>query len=248
MNIALVEDSKADTAQLLQLLSDFEEQRQTTLTIDCFTNGNDFLEQFEKYKYSIVFLDIFMEKLNGIETAKQIREKDHHCMLIFMSSSDGFMPQAFSCHAFEYIQKPVSWERILQILTDALRILPQTSQVLKFTCHRQTIHMLYSDIVCIVARGHNTDISDCYGMTHSPYISFSKFTKPLTADNRFLPINKGILVNMEHILKFENKTCLLTGNISLPVRVRAYAHIEQLWLDYTFAQIHARLFEGGNRS
>ena len=66
---------------------------------------------------------------------------------------------------------------------------------------------------------------------------------PLTSDNCFLLINKGILVNMDHIIKFENKTCLLTGGISLPVRVREYAQIEQAWLDYIFAQIHAGLSE-----
>ena len=243
MNIALVEDNETDTKHISNLLYDYEKQNKLALSIDCFTDGRAFLESFEKYKYSIVFMDIYMESMNGIETAQGIREKDHSCIIIFLTSSEDFMPQAFSCHAFEYIQKPASKERIFRVLSDALKFLPQTSRVFKFNCNRQTIRLLYADIVCVVANGHNTNITDSYGTTFSPYSSFSEFIKPLTSDNCFLLINKGILVNMDHIIKFENKTCLLTGGISLPVRVREYAQIEQTWLDYIFAQIHAGLSE-----
>lgn len=243
MNIALVEDNEIDTRHLVDLLRSFEKQNKLPLSIDCFNSGSSFLENFEKYKYSIIFMDIFMADKNGIETALSIRETDQSCIIIFLTSSNEFLHEAFSCHAFEYIQKPATEERVFHVLNDALQFLPQTSRVFKFSCSRQTIRLLYSDIVCVVANGHNTDITDSYGTTLSPYSSFSEFIKPLISDSRFLLINKGILVNMDHVMKFENKICLLTGDISLPVRVREYAQIEQAWLDYTFAQIHAGLAE-----
>lgn len=243
MNIALIEDNEIDTRHILNLLHSYEKQNKLSLSIDCFNNGSSFLENFEKYKYSIIFMDIFMAYKNGIETALSVREKDQSCIIIFLTTSNEFLHEAFSCHAFEYIQKPATQERVFHVLNDALQFLPQTSRVFKFNCSRQTIRLLYSDIVCVVANGHNTDITDSSGITLSPYSSFSEFIKPLTSDSRFLLINKGILVNMDYIVKFENKICLLTGNISLPVRVREYAQIEQAWLDYTFAQIHAGLAE-----
>lgn len=241
MNIALVEDNKMNANIVRNLLSDFGQKNGLSLSIEYFSEGRTFLENFEKYRYSIIFMDIFMGDMNGVDAAQQVRESDQQCLLIFLTSSDGFMPQAFSLHAFEYIQKPASKERIFHVLSDALSVLPSVSRSLKFSCSRQTIRILYCDIVCVESNGHNTNITDSHGNVFSPYISFSELIKPLTDDRRFLLVNKGILVNMDYILKFENKVCLLAGNISLPVRIREHNRIEQCWLDYTFDQIHAGL-------
>lgn len=244
MNIALIEDMESETKLMKKLLCDFAKQSRLSFSIDCFSNGEAFLESFEAYKYSVIFLDIFMDGMTGTEVAKHVREKDTDCIIVFLTSSDAFMPEAFSCHAFEYIQKPATPKRVFHVLEDIINFIPPTQPHIEFSCSRQNIRLLFSQILCVTADKHHTDITDIQGVTYSPNIGFSKFIESLTKDKRFLLINRGILVNMDYILTFEKSTCLLTGDIQLPVRVREHLKIKQMWQDYNFAQIHTKLREG----
>lgn len=239
MNIALIDDSIEETDKLADMLSCYEKERHLSFSIDCFQTAEDFLAQFKPSVYPVIFMDIFLEGMNGTDAAGLIRKSDPNCVIIFLTGSRDFMPQAFSCHAFDYIQKPPSKERIFQVMSDALLILPCAFRCLEFTCSRKPVRLLFSDIVCVVSAGHNTDITDRYGTVFSPHRSFSQLTQALEKDSRFLQINRGILVNMDHILSFDNRTCHLTGKIALPVRVRERMHLLQKWQEYLFSQLRA---------
>ncbi|OUP48855.1 LytR/AlgR family response regulator transcription factor [Lachnoclostridium sp. An181] len=80
-------------------------------TLSSFSDGVSFLESFQTERYSIVFMDIYMNGLNGLETAAKVRKVDGKCILIFLTSSKEFMPKAFSFHSFEYVIKPFSYKR-----------------------------------------------------------------------------------------------------------------------------------------
>lgn len=243
MNIALIDDIESEIKQMQYFLRSFEEQNKLSFSIDCFSCGEDFLECFEASKYSVVFIDIFMKGMMGTETAKFIREKDKSCIIVFLTSSTIFMPQAFSCHAFEYILKPAAQERVFQVLSDILHVIPNTCRYLEFTCNRQAVKILYSEIVFVVANRHKCELTDREGVTFSPSIGFSKFINPLTDDRRFLLINRGIIVNMDYIFGFENNSCQLYRNICLPVRVRDCIKIKHTWQKYTFAKIQEKLYQ-----
>lgn len=240
MNVALIEDEELEMKQLKEIILNFEKQTGLSFSIECFWSAEDFINCFEEYKYSIIFADIFMNGMNGVDMAKLIRNKDFRCIIIFITSSNAFMPQAFSCHAFEYIQKPINKDKIHHVLYDIVKFMPNSYKYCEFIYNRKTIKLIFSDIICVTANKHNSDIISTKGDIFSPNIGFSKFIKQLD-DQKFLLINRGILVNMDHIISFENNTCYLIGNISLPVKVREHTRIERIWQNYTFHQIHSSL-------
>ncbi len=62
--------------------------------------------------YDILFLDIDMDGMNGIETAKILREKDKNVKIIYVTSYAEYVNYAFAVHAFAYLLKPVSQEQV----------------------------------------------------------------------------------------------------------------------------------------
>ena len=108
MKIAIVDDEPIFLDKMVQICRDFCEEHRIQTDIASFISGESFLGQFEKNKFSIVFMDIYMEEMSGITVALKMRQKDNFCILVFLTSSSEFMPDAFSCHAFEYIVKPIS--------------------------------------------------------------------------------------------------------------------------------------------
>lgn len=237
MRIAIVDDLTAEADKMKKILHRLAAERCMTFDISCFKSGEDFLGALKSGNFDIIFMDIYMDGITGVETAKEMRKADIHCMLIFLTSSTEHMPEAFSCHAFEYIQKPINEQRVIQVMTDALDILPKETQYMEFTSNRQSVRLLYSDFATAVTSDHYLNITDGKGNIYKTRQTLSEFMKPLKKDSRFLQINKGILVNMEYIISIEDNVCILKNGQTLPVRVRDGLKIKDVWCQYGFGQI-----------
>lgn len=111
MNIAIIEDSGQELSLLERCLQSYLSSRQVYRVIDTYTSGEAFLENWPSKSYDLVFLDILMEGISGIEVARKIRETDSECLLIFISSSKEYALQGFEVRAFDYLLKPLSEER-----------------------------------------------------------------------------------------------------------------------------------------
>ena len=89
--IAVVDDEKREAEKLQQNIHRwFTENYSSPRTITCFADGEGLLSSFEPQKFHIVFLDILMNKLNGIQTAERLRKFDNKTLLIFTTSSIEF--------------------------------------------------------------------------------------------------------------------------------------------------------------
>ena len=82
MRIAIVDDERQDCATLSEMLA---ERLSQTAFIDVYDSGNHFLDS--EVHYDLVFLDIVMDGLDGIETARRLREWDMGCLIVFLTSS-----------------------------------------------------------------------------------------------------------------------------------------------------------------
>ena len=85
-----------------------------------FTSGEEILDGYRPYQYSVIFLDIYMDGINGIDTAKKIRETDRDALLVFLTTSEDHMMSAWRIHAYEYILKPVKIEQVFLVMDDIL--------------------------------------------------------------------------------------------------------------------------------
>ncbi|MDE5854853.1 MAG: LytTR family DNA-binding domain-containing protein [Ruminococcus sp.] len=240
MRIAIVEDVLREAIKLETILKSLSEKLLISFDISIFSSGEEFLNIFKKDDFQIIFMDIYMNGMTGVETAKFLRKQDKNCILIFLTSSSEHMPDAFSCHAFEYIQKPFTTERIVQVMTDMLETLPHETQYMELIINRQTVRVLLDEIVSAVTDAHYLDITLLGGEKLHCRITMPEFLKKTDADPRFIHINKGITVNAEHILEFENNCCIMENSSKFPVRVRESAIVEQMVMDYNFEKIRRR--------
>lgn len=126
MRIAVVDDEPIYIDLLKSICNEFEIQRELCLDVFSFSSGKAFLDAFEAGAYQIVFMDILMENMDGIDTARKMREQDKSCFLVFLTSSTDFMPEAFSCHAFDYVVKPFTSQRVFQVISDVQKRLPKS--------------------------------------------------------------------------------------------------------------------------
>lgn len=88
-------------------------------------NGRELLEKYEEYKPDVVFLDIQMPELIGIEAAKKLSRHDHSPLIIFTTAYEQYAVDAFGLNAVDYLLKPFTEERLKEALTRIRKELQQ---------------------------------------------------------------------------------------------------------------------------
>lgn len=128
INIGICDDEasmrrllRAPLEQKLQLLgADYR-----IFEYDC---GETLLTRPETEWLDILFLDIEMKQLSGMETARNLRKRDSHTLLIFVTAYPDFVFQGYEVHAFHYILKPYENQKIMKVLEQAVKELGQNRE------------------------------------------------------------------------------------------------------------------------
>lgn len=243
LRIALVDDEQIYLDEMAEICREFAEENHIDIEIYEFSDGGGFLST-EK-DFSVVFMDIYMDGSDGVLTAKKLRERDNSCLLIFMTTSTEHMPEAFSCHAFEYIVKPLSPQRVKEVLNDAVRLLPTTDEYAELYCDKINIRVALSEIVYAVTDAHYLDVALSDGTALRCRMTMKQFLGQTNDNERFILINKGIIVNADYITDFENNCCILENGARLPIRVRDRLKIEQMVRNHNFDKIRKKQRYGG---
>lgn len=142
LKIAVCDDERSVVEKIQNDISSYREECQ----IDRFYSGEELL--LSKGKYDIIFLDIDMHGMNGIETAKQIREKDKNVKIIYVTSYTDYVNYAFSVHAFAYLLKPIQRVDIYKQLEEAEAYYKdvQESKTLRFATKEGSIDQNINEI------------------------------------------------------------------------------------------------------
>ena len=233
MNIAIVDDDPTIRISLRQFLHKWHTDNHIDLKMTEFDGGEEFLSSCKEGAFDIVFMDIFMDKKNGIDTSIDMRKIDKNIVLVFLTSSTDHMPDAFSVHAFGYLIKPLLPDKLYQVMNDIWAILsPVEEQYLNVTTGKLELSIRYSDILYI-----NSDSNYC--IIHCPEPTkcrgpFSVLCEPLLENPDFCLINRGIIVNMAHVDCTDSTCCTIDNGDQLPLNTKKATTIKQTIATYKF--------------
>ena len=88
MRIAIVDDCENERNELCKRLSQSSFSRSYDIEICEYNSGTDFLNEAMQNRFDLVFMDIYMEKENGIDAAQKLRKFDKDCLLVFTTTSE----------------------------------------------------------------------------------------------------------------------------------------------------------------
>lgn len=238
MKVAIVDDDQKIQLQIKQALQEYGEQSDLALDIFTYSNGESFLLALQEQTFEMVFMDIFMEGIDGMEAAMNLRQSQNpNSLLIFLTSSPEFMAQAFSYHAFDYILKPVKKERIFQLFQEAQSFLPKDSPYMEITSGRKSYRIFLHQIVSAVSDAHYLDITSTEGRVYRCRMTMRQFYEKANQDKRFLSLNKGVYINIDQISHIHKGSCYLKNGAVFPIRLRDISKVESLVHEYNFLRI-----------
>jgi len=245
VRIAIVDDQKRERDLLSEILKEYGTKRRYLMNIDTFSDGEQVLDGYTQYLFVVIFMDIFMPGMDGIEAARKIREKDADVSIVFVTTSTEHMPEAFDVHAFQYLVKDgdaaALREKVFRLMDELLARRIAAEKVFHFISERHEYALPFTELLCLESDGHYTVVTDKKGQRYRSRLSFSDAVDSLSGDRRFLSINRGILVNMDYIVSFDRGICTMLHELTLPVNVRKQKDIDQLRQNYVFQKLHEEM-------
>ena len=219
MNCIIVDDEYPSREELKYFINNFSNIK----IMEEFDDSIKALEYIEKNKPDIIFLDISMPKLDGMALGKIINHFPKHSLIIFITAHKDYAVDAFEIHAYDYILKPYSEERIVSILKNIEKHLDKKSINNKITIWKDNKMMVKSiiDISYCEARERETLIY-IKGMQYNINCSISEFYKKLPKEF-FFRSHRSYIINIDkitEIIPWFNNTFMLKmqeGEADIPV-------------------------------
>lgn len=214
IRIAIVEDEQEQADRLESHIRRYGEEHQIGTQVTVYSNVITFLEQY-RAEFDIVFMDIMMPMMNGMDAAHLLRERDEKVMLIFVTSMLQYALQGYDVAAADFIVKPVPYGEFTLKFTRALGKLPKSKNddVLLRT-DGGFVRVAPNRIRYIEVRGHHcvyhTDTN-----TYQQYQTMKAVEDALPKDC-FARCNNFLLVNLAFVDKVEDLTAWVDGE-ALPI-------------------------------
>ena len=232
MEIAIVDDDRFERNLLNKHIQIWSQQNGIPVCVTLFESGEAFSLNNDQNKYDIVFMDIIMDKENGIETARRLRSVSMDTLLIFVTSSTEFMAQAFPCHAFDYVVKPYTQDRIIKVLEEARSALGKLGEVIDISGNK----FLIAEILYIYS---DMNYCDVYTKTtlRKLRISFNELSQKLVSYPSFFIAGRGVIVNFENISHISDQECVMINGDRVPVSRRRIRETKQSFYDWQFKKM-----------
>lgn len=105
MNIALVDDMPKEIIRLSGIIEEYATERQLPVELQTFDSAEALLTSYHPLQYTLIFMDIYMDGMTGVEAVEKIRETDQETLIVFLTTSADHAFDALRVHAWQYILK-----------------------------------------------------------------------------------------------------------------------------------------------
>ena len=106
--VAVVEDEKSYSDQVKDYISEYGKEHGLTFEVVTYSDGKEIAEDLENV-FDIIFFDIEMERMNGMDAARVIRERDENVVIVFITNMAQYAIDGYSVGAFDFVLKPIDY-------------------------------------------------------------------------------------------------------------------------------------------
>ncbi|MBT9775694.1 response regulator [Clostridium sp. MCC353] len=239
MNIAICDDEQEELNQIKKYTEIFLERNMFEASVFCFSRGGELIEAIGTRSFELVLLDIYMDGMNGIETAEKIRELLPGCEIIFITISTDHALEGYRVKAIDYLIKPVLEEGLQDSLGRCFRHFTNVSRMVTVKSGRRELCIPARTILWAEIYGHQLTIHTAHqdiAMNGS-----MEELENLLGGMPFYRISKSYLIQLKAVDKMKNGRFYMTDGsfVPIPCHPRYRKSVEKVYNDYLFGQSQA---------
>ena len=214
MNIALVEDDAATREKTAGYCRRFQKETNEQIRIREFSDGKELVDHYDP-SIDLIFLDIEMKEMNGMEAAEAIRKKDRNVMIVFLTNMGGYAIRGYSVQATDYILKPLSYPVFCCKMKEWLKRVEQHRGETVVITNGEELFRISTDRLFYVEVSSHRLIYHTDGEDISFWGSL-KSAEELLQGKGFARCNSCYLVNLRYVQKISGNQ-VYVGNTPLQI-------------------------------
>jgi DNA-binding LytR/AlgR family response regulator len=209
IRVAIVEDEQEVQTQLEGYLQKYGREYGEKFDILFFSDGEEIIEKYQA-EYDIIFLDIQMKRMNGMETAKRIRRMDQEVTLVFITNMANYAIHGYSVEATSFILKPVQYFTFHEELNKIKERLKKHKKLyITFQIDGGFIRLEVMELYYIESFGHRLILHSRNG--DYTMIGTMKSMEKQLENYDFFRCNNSYIVNLAHVEGVQQNIVTVAG-------------------------------------
>lgn len=229
MRIAMLDDDPQDRAQLTEYLLRFQQERGMEMELRPYQAGLDLLEELDR-GFDVIFLDIEMPGMDGMEVAAEIRKTDETVGIIFLTNMGQYAIHGYEVNAIDFMVKPISYFNFARKLERAISFVKKRAErVLTINDGENIVRVFASELYYMEKTGHNV----CYHSKHGNLTQRGTI-QAVRETLKGLPFSEctsGCLINLRYVERIGRDSVVVNGE-TLPLSRRMKKDFTRDYLDY----------------
>ncbi len=218
MNLFLCDDQPEFTNKFTKQLEGYFLLKKVPFQLTVFSNGEDLLNT--DITPDIIFLDIKMGGISGIETARILRKKLIRSKIIFLTAYKEYVFEAFDVDASHYLIKPVNTDKLEAVLDHVIgQLRALHEEYLTIQSGSSIQRFSYSEILYLEVRNRKVTIH-----TRNTDLEFYQQLETLekTLPTQFFRCHRSFIVNMDSVMRLSKTDIFLSNGECIPISKRKY--------------------------
>lgn len=230
IKIAICDNEYQTAVEIEQWITTISEKRFIEADTDVFSDGEELIHEIERINsYDIIFLDIEMEIMDGIKTAKKIRKIDKNVVIIYVSGYEAYAIETFEVNPFRFIVKPVKKEMFEKIYLAAVERVTLDDAFFQFKYGKSFYKESLEDIICFESNRRIINIITVHG-NFKFYGKLNEVQERVaTAKTTFLRIHQSYLVNYKYINRLSYDFVEMRNGVRLSISEEKQKMISELY-------------------
>lgn len=237
--IAVCDDEEYALVKITEVIKKTFAKIGENVEINAFEKSELLLEANRTDSFDMIFLDIDMPDIDGIEAAGIIKKLNPKALIIFVTSKDELVYKSFEVHPFGFIRKEKLREEISGIIADVKKELSRKDYMFSFKRDGIQYKLHADEIVGIESKGNYIIIKTTDGETYKYKDSINKKESELS-EHGFVRTHERYLVNLKYIFKINKNSITVVQNYEIPVSRGRMNTLKESFLNY-----YGRVASGG---
>lgn len=241
VRIAVVDDMPRDREILRSLLLDYAGSHGFSWEISLFSSGAALLAAMEQDRYAVVFLDILMDGLDGIETARRLRAIDSDVLLVFVTTEAEYAVEGYEVEAAGFLVKgdvpqKKRFDRLMARLERRLR----PDELLDLSAGNAAIKVPAGEVIYAEVIDHDMKLQ----LRDGPRVlrmTMEELKPLLPQDGRFFECHRGIVINLDTVTSLGGQVVTMENGDTLPVSRRRRTELERAYAVRSIARVRREL-------
>lgn len=234
VRVAIVEDETELHDYYGKMIEAWGKARNVRIAATFIENSEEYLFKYDRQNiFDIIFLDVCMKDMNGMELAHEIRKFDRNVQIVFLTGKSEYVFEGYEIGAVRYLVKPVAegdLEKALDVCLEKLESIREDYIAIKY--HGENLRLSRSEIIFVKVDGHYLKMQTVDG-AYEWKASLKEILSKLDSD-RFVMANRSVVVNLEFVTKITREECVLENGEAIPVSRGAYGPFNDAFMRYFF--------------